>query len=600
MKILRTYAPFLLTIQCIYFLKTKQYNKFIILFKNLSHHKIRYSSFIHLLKKKDMIAVNILIQKKNIFLYFRQKSTRNKWYTQISQISIQTIKTLLKTQIHFNCQSKITDSNLISSNLYFLILIFIFLLKSNKEKIAFKSQLYLNKNINIKQRQLNIKTFKHISRLTPIIKECKQVIQLLDENNVTKKIQIKTPKGILFIGPSGTGKTLLAQAIAQASNFNFLIISAAELNDIFIGSGAAKIRKIFQIAQDKKPALIFIDEIDAIGKQRSIHKIQTNTEKENTLNQLLIELDGFKQKEQILVIASTNRVNVLDKALLRPGRFNKHIYIKIPSLISRLKIIKLHAKSKQTEKDISFYDIAKKTKHWSGADLKNLLNESAILAARKRKTVIQKEDIDIALKRMTIGIKRTILIPYSTKKILAIHEIGYALTAYFKQNNLIIKKITIQPEGKYLSQTLFEQNDPTFISKKDFLSKITCLLGGIAASKICLNQNQITTYKSKNLKISTTLIKKMIERMGMSQLGPLFSIGQYQKINKKSFSYSEKMNTEKEQLINFIFINCYKQAYQIILKHIIIFKILINVLTNQQQIKKGQFQQIINKYRVII
>jgi cell division protease FtsH len=366
-------------------------------------------------------------------------------------------------------------------------------------------------------------TFDNVAGIDESKEELLDIVKYLKNPEEFNKMGARMPKGILLVGPPGTGKTLTARAVAGEAGVPFFYISGSDFVELFVGVGAARVRDLFKNAKVAGSAIIFIDELDAVGRQRGAGLGGGNDEREQTLNQLLVELDGFEANLGIIVMAATNRPDVLDKALLRPGRFDKKVVIDGPDLKGREEILKIHIKGKKISPDIELSKLAKSTPGFVGADLENLINEAALLSIRSGKKYITMEDCEEAIERVLAGpARKSRLISNKEKKILAYHELGHAFMGYFLSNTDPIHKITIVPRGhSALGYTLqIPEEDKYLLNKSEILDRITYALGGRAAEQIIFNE--ITTGASDDLKKATKMAKNMVTRLGMSEkIGPL-------------------------------------------------------------------------------
>nr|YP_009122057.1 ATP-dependent zinc metalloprotease FtsH [Choreocolax polysiphoniae]AJH65815.1 ATP-dependent zinc metalloprotease FtsH [Choreocolax polysiphoniae] len=447
-----------------------------------------------------------------------------------------------------------------------------------------KLQILLKKNSNEKI------IFNNIAGINETKKELKEIMILLKETKYLIRIGAEIPHGILLTGPPGTGKTILAKAIANEANVPFFSISGSELVEMFIGIGASKIRYLFKKAKQNPPCIIFIDEIDAIGQKRT-NKISTgNNEREQTLNQLLTEMDGFENNTNILVIAATNRSEILDLALLRPGRFDRHIKINMPDLQSRLDILNIHRKNKKINPNISLLTIAKKTVGFSGADLANLLNEAAIVAAQKYKKEINLKEIYQAINKIILGINNNLLINNTNKILIAYYEIGYALTGTLIPDHKDLEKVTLIPYNKNKDSTCFYPlENQNLISKSQMKAKIISRLGGRVTEEIIFGYSQMTNKANNDLKLITLIAKEMVIKFGMSNLGT-FALNN--NINKYSNKNAKKIDKQIQIIIN----KCYKKTINIIKDNRAIIEKLVSILIEKETINGEDFRNIIKQY----
>ncbi len=374
-----------------------------------------------------------------------------------------------------------------------------------------------NEKDNSRDRDKPSISFKDVAGLEEIKEELQETIDFINNSNKYRRMGAKIPKGILFYGPPGTGKTLLAKAVAGETSSTFLYASGSEFVEKYVGVGAKRVRTLFEKAKKDSPSIIFIDEIDAIGTKRNL---ESNNEKDQTLNQLLVEMDGFNTDETVIIIGATNRLDLLDEALLRPGRFDRHIFVGNPNMKAREQILKVHTKNKPLDKSIDIEDIAKKTHGLSGADLANIANEAAIIAVRNNNNKIHLEHFDAAIERVLAGLEvknPTVLL--KEKKTVAIHEAGHAIVSKILKTDMV-QKISIIPRGQALGYVLkFPDEDRYLLTKQELMNKISGLLAGRAAEQLIFDE--VTTGAKDDLDKATHIAKEMVCSYGMSSLGPM-------------------------------------------------------------------------------
>ncbi|PMB06167.1 cell division protein FtsH, partial [Fischerella thermalis CCMEE 5273] len=416
----------------------------------------------------------------------------------------------------------------------------------------------------------------------------------------------RIPKGVLLVGPPGTGKTLLAKAIAGEAAVPFFSISGSEFVEMFVGVGASRVRDLFKKAKDNAPCLIFIDEIDAVGRQRGAGIGGGNDEREQTLNQLLTEMDGFEGNTGIIIIAATNRPDVLDAALLRPGRFDRQVIVDAPDRKGRLEILKVHARNKKVDPAVSLEVVARRTPGFTGADLANLLNEAAILTARRRKDSITQIEIDDAIDRLTIGLTLNPLLDSNKKRLIAYHEVGHALLATLLPHADPLNKVTIIPRsggvGGFSQQILNEEMiDSGLYTRAWIQDNITMTLGGKAAEAEVFGESEVTGGASNDLKMVTNLARKMVTMYGMSDLGLVALETQNSDVflgrdwvNRNE--YSEEMATKIDRQVREMAISCYQQARKIIRENRALVDRLVDLLVEQETIEGEQFRKIVAEY----
>ncbi len=358
-------------------------------------------------------------------------------------------------------------------------------------------------------------TFDDIAGLDEEKEELKEIVEFLKKPKKFAEMGAKIPKGVLLYGKPGTGKTLIAKAIAGEADVPFISMSGSEFIEMFAGLGASRVRKLFDKARKLSPCIVFIDEIDAIGSRRTSNS-GAESENNQTLNQLLVEMDGFSSEETIIVLAATNRPEMLDKALLRPGRFDRQVTIPAPDLNGREAILKIHAKDKKLADDVSLYNIAEDTAGFTGAELANILNESAIIATKKEHSAITNSDLDEAVKKVTVGLEKTSRkISDKDKKLTAYHEAGHAIVSQFLPTQTAVKEVSIIPRGMAGGYTMYKSDeDKYYRSKTEMQEKLIALLGGRAAEKLILDD--ISTGASNDLEVATQIARDMITVYGMS------------------------------------------------------------------------------------
>jgi len=445
------------------------------------------------------------------------------------------------------------------------------------------SQNSMSDNINI-LRENNI-SLSSWAGSREVFEECIEVVSYLKNNTLYRDVGAEIPKGILLEGPPGTGKTLIAKAIASEADASFISISASEFVELFVGMGAAKVRNLFKEARDNAPCIIFIDEIDAVGRQRGSSSNFGNDEREQTLNQLLFEMDGFSSNEDVIVIAATNRKDILDKALLRPGRFDRIINVPLPDRDSRKDILFLYMENKNMDENIELDLLADLTSGFSGAEIKNLINEAAIYAARVGNKIISQQNIEDALEKIIVGIvKKNDTRPEDTRNRVAIHEIGHAfLTTVFKEY-FELKKVTIQPTyngaGGYTLFNEYPNITENGLYTKDILKKrLIIALGGKAAEYIFYGENYVSLGAIQDLKEANSLSRKMISNYGMGDELKVFYEESERSMgfsDKYSENIKEKIDDESLNLVNI----AYNEAIKILLENKAKINTLVELLNN--------------------
>ncbi|WP_308189245.1 ATP-dependent zinc metalloprotease FtsH [Nostoc mirabile] len=450
--------------------------------------------------------------------------------------------------------------------------------------------------------QMEAKTgvkFEDVAGVEEAKEDLEEVVTFLKQPERFTAVGARIPKGVLLIGPPGTGKTLLAKAIAGEAGVPFFSISGSEFVEMFVGVGASRVRDLFKKAKENAPCLIFIDEIDAVGRQRGAGIGGGNDEREQTLNQLLTEMDGFEGNTGIIIIAATNRPDVLDAALLRPGRFDRQVMVDAPDLKGRLEILKVHARNKKIDPSVSLEAIARRTPGFTGADLANLLNEAAILTARRRKEAVTLLEIDAAVDRVVAGMEGTALVDSKSKRLIAYHEVGHALVGTFLKDHDPVQKVTLIPRGQALGLTWFTPNEEQgLISRSQLKARITATLGGRAAEEIVFGKPEVTTGAGNDLQQVTGMARQMVTRFGMSELGPLSLENQSGEVflgrdwmNKSDYSeeIAAKIDSQVREIVN----KSYIRAIELLQENRIVLERLVDLLIEQETIEGDLFRKIV-------
>ena len=363
--------------------------------------------------------------------------------------------------------------------------------------------------------------FSDVAGIDEAKQEFEEFVSFLKMPQLFTAVGANPPKGVIIVGPPGTGKTLLAKAIAGEAGVPFISISGSEFVEMFVGIGASRVRDLFETAEKNSPCILFIDEIDAIGRQRGTGVGGTNDEREQTLNQILTEMDGFKPTSGIIVIAATNRADVLDSALLRPGRFDRQITVYLPNIYGRIEILKVHSRNKNIDSKTSLKFIAQRTAGFSGADLANILNEAAILTARANLETITIKQIYTAIERIIAGLEGVLLNDSRNKRLVAYHEVGHALTGTLLKNHDDVQKVTLIPRGRAQGLTWFTPDEQPLMTRGQLSSRLIGTLGGRAAEKVIFGKMEITSGASNDFFKVNNLARKMVTRFGMSSLTPM-------------------------------------------------------------------------------
>ncbi len=443
------------------------------------------------------------------------------------------------------------------------------------------------------------KTFKDVAGLKEEKEEVQELIDFLKNPKKFTKMGARIPKGVLLVGPPGTGKTLLAKAVAGEAKVPFFYISGSDFVELFVGVGASRVRDMFKQAKQTAPCLIFIDEIDAVGRERGTGVGGGHDEREQTLNQLLSEMDGFSENEGIIIIAATNRPDVLDPALLRPGRFDRQVTVGRPDVKEREEILKVHAKNKILAPSVKLKAIAERTPGYSGADLENLLNEAALLAVRRDKNEITMDEIDEASDRVLMGPAKTSRkVTDYEKKIVSYHEAGHAVSGIVLPNGEEVHKITIVPRGMAggYTQMLPKEERTLVYTKKELEEQIITLLSGRVSEETFLGE--ISTGASDDLKRATKIARSMVTEYGMSSLGAVQLEHRSESVflgrdYNQTKNFSDQVALEIDKEVRKIIDECYKQAQEILKKHKNLVEVLAKVLSEQETLTKEEIEDIV-------
>jgi len=445
-------------------------------------------------------------------------------------------------------------------------------------------------------------TFADAAGVDEAKEELVEVVDFLKNPEKYNEIGARIPKGILLVGPPGTGKTLLARAVAGEAGVPFFSISGSDFVEMFVGVGAARVRDLFEQAKKNAPCIVFIDEIDAVGRQRGAGLGGGHDEREQTLNQLLVEMDGFASNEGIVVMAATNRADILDPALLRPGRFDRHIVVDIPDIIGRKEILKVHARGKKMGDDVDLDVIARRTPGFTGADLANVFNEAALLAARRRSKTISLKDMEDAVERIIAGPeKKSRAYSDYEKRLVAYHESGHALCGHYLPNTDPLHKVSIIPRGRAGGYTLLlPKEDRRFMTKSQLLDEVTMLLGGRVAEALVLKD--VSTGAQNDLERATAVVRKMITEYGMSdELGPLTFGNKEEQVflgrdlmRERNYSEAVAFSIDKEQ--RKIIEECYQKAEKLLSDNLEKLHLVAQTLMEKETLEAAEFESIIEEF----
>jgi cell division protease FtsH len=449
-------------------------------------------------------------------------------------------------------------------------------------------------------------TFSDIAGIDEAKAEFEEIVSFLKEPDRYTLVGAKIPKGILLVGPPGTGKTLLAKAIANEANVPFFSVAGSEFVEMFIGIGAARVRDLFKKASENAPCIVFIDEIDAVGRERGAGIGGGNDEREQTLNQLLTEMDGFKENKGVIVVGATNRVDILDAALLRPGRFDRQITVNLPDRLGRLGILKVHGRNKPLDTSVSLVQIANRTPGFSGADLANLLNEAAILATRYKKTLITNNEVNEAVDRIIGGIAGASMEDTKNKKLIAYHEVGHAIAGSVLKSHDEVEKITLTPRGGAKGLTWFTpEEDQSLLSRSALLARIITALAGRATEQVVFGDAEITTGASNDLQQVTNLARQMVTRFGMSNIGPIaledentgqvFLGSSMNPGSEYAENIADRIDTEVCKIINY----CEQKAIEIVSDNRVVIDLAVEQLLDVETMDGEKFRELLSLYTLL-
>ncbi len=443
-------------------------------------------------------------------------------------------------------------------------------------------------------------TFKDVAGIEEAKEELQEIVEFLKEPQKFQKLGGRIPKGVLLMGPPGTGKTLLARAIAGEANVPFFSISGSDFVEMFVGVGASRVRDLFEQGKKNAPCIVFIDEIDAVGRHRGAGLGGGHDEREQTLNQLLVEMDGFESNEGVILIAATNRPDVLDPALLRPGRFDRRVMVDRPDLSGRLGILKVHTKTIPLEDAVNLANIARGTPGLAGADLSNLVNEAALIAARRNKKKVAMEDFEYAKDKVLMGVERkSMVLTEAEKKLTAYHETGHALVAIFTIGSDPLHKVTIIPRGRALGLTMQLPSEDKYTYRKTYVeAQIAILMGGRAAEE--LTQDDITTGAGNDIERATDMARRMVCEWGMSELGPLSYGTQEEPVFLgRDFShradYSQETAERIDKQVSAIVNAAYERAKSILIEHRAVLEKIAEELLDRESLEGAEVYSIVRE-----
>ena len=578
---------------------------------NLSSSRMTYGRFLEYLEMGWVKQVDLYDNSRNAIVQASSPELGNRPQSIRVEIPVgasQLIQKLKEYNIDFDAHPAprksifITiASNLLLPLIFIGSLIFFFQNSDNFSGNNGNSPMNLGKSpARFDQRPDTGISFDDIAGIDEAKAEFEEIVSFLKEPERYTLVGAKIPKGVLLVGPPGTGKTLLAKAIANEANVPFYSVAGSEFVEMFIGIGAARIRDLFKKASENTPCIVFIDEIDAVGRERGAGIGGGNDEREQTLNQLLTEMDGFKENKGVIVVGATNRVDILDAALLRPGRFDRQITVGLPDRLGRIGILKVHAKNKPFDEDVSLVQLANRTPGFSGADLANLLNESAILATRYKKTTITKNEVNEAADRIIGGIAGSTMEDTKNKKLIAYHEVGHAIVGSVLENHDEVEKITLIPRGGAKGLTWFTpEEDQMLLSRSQLLARIITTLAGRVTEQIVFGDPEITTGASNDLQQVTNIARQMVTRYGMSNIGP---IALEDDNNEQMFlggesndAIADRIDTEVCKIIN----HCEQIATEIVLDNRVVIDLAVEKLLDAETIDGSEFRKLVKEYTIL-
>jgi len=550
--------------------------------------ELRYSEFLSMADKGN-IDKTIVVDNKKIYGI---DSENNKYSSNIIPNDSELFKILNKNNVDVEIVNSLNKNGILESIISYLLISLLitstlsFIIRNN----GMAQRMDIQNNIDLENKNSNT-TFTDVIGIDKVRLELEEIVEFLSNSDKYTNLGAQIPRGVLLEGAPGTGKTLLARAVAGEANVPFFSVSGSEFIEMFVGTGAARIRSLFETAKKYAPSIIFIDEIDAIGRQRGGNNGMGNDEREQTLNQLLTEMDGFEGNSGVIVMAATNRGDILDNALLRPGRFDRRIKVDVPNVEGRKKILEYYSKNKKINQGIDLNTISRMTPGFSGADLSNLMNEAAILTVRNNSTEITDNEISMALDKITLGpAKKNKLFSDEKKKLIAYHEAGHAIVGALTLNYDIVSKITIEPRGNAGGLTFFipdeERLESGLYTREYLKSAISVALGGRIAEELIYGNDEITTGASNDLERVSSIAKQMITEFGMSDvLGNVY-------IDKNEFISADTKNiidNEVNKLVN----SCYLYSKKILSENINLLHLIAKELIEYETISNNRLNYLI-------
>ena len=559
--------------------------------KNADENKLAYTDLVKEIEAGNVEKIELTVGSTDLKVKMKDSDEEKKAIVPSVQVFMELMqeKAVQGTEIKLETRTPSVLSQIpsyIFSLLPTLIMLALFIMIFKMQGLGEKGQVY-----DDTERRTKI-SFDDIAGLDEEKEELKEIVEFLKKPKKFTEMGAKIPKGVLLYGKPGTGKTLIAKAIAGEADVPFISMSGSEFIEMFAGLGASRVRKLFEKARKLSPCIVFIDEIDAIGSRRSSNS-GAETENNQTLNQLLVEMDGFSSEETVIILAATNRPEMLDSALLRPGRFDRQITIPAPDLKGREEILKIHSRDKKLADDVSLENIAEDTAGFTGAELANILNEAAIIATKKEHEAITNDDLDEAVKKVTVGLEKTSRkISERDKKLTAYHEAGHAIVSQFLPTQTAVKEVSIIPRGMAGGYTMYKSDeDKYYISKTEMEEKLIALLGGRAAEKLILND--ISTGASNDIEVATRIAKDMITVYGMSDIiGPISLKDNDGQLGYQMFGddMQDAIGKEVKRLIDI----AYQNAQEILKQNIETLHAIAKELIAKEKINEEEFNKFFN------
>ncbi len=559
--------------------------------KNSEEYKIAYTDLVKQIEEGKVEKIELTVGSTNLKVKLKDVEKEKTAIVPSVQVFMELMQEKAQQGNEIKLETKTPSiisqiPSYIFSLLPTLIMLALFIMIFKMQGLGEKGQVY-----DDTERRTKIR-FDDIAGLDEEKEELKEIVEFLKKPKKFTDMGAKIPKGVLLYGKPGTGKTLIAKAIAGEADVPFISMSGSEFIEMFAGLGASRVRKLFDKARKLSPCIVFIDEIDAIGSRRTSNS-GAETENNQTLNQLLVEMDGFSSEETVIILAATNRPEMLDSALLRPGRFDRQITIPAPDLKGREEILKIHSRDKKLADEVSLYSIAEDTAGFTGAELANILNEAAIIATKKDHEAITNEDLDEAVKKVTVGLEKTSRkISERDKKLTAYHEAGHAIVSQFLPTQTAVKEVSIIPRGMAGGYTMYKSNeDKYYVSKTEMEEKLIALLGGRAAEKLILND--ISTGASNDIEVATRIAKDMITVYGMSdKIGPISLKDNDGQLEYQMFGddMQDAIGKEVKRLIDV----AYKNAQEILKQNIETLHAIATELMAKEKINEEEFNKFFN------